>query len=185
MKRMTAAVLGLGLLTGLSGAAFAADAEVPADTYAAMGWYLRADAGWSWLRWGGSTDDSAGAIGGGVGYRMNDNLRADLRLDWSGNYNIGRGRDMDVTTVLGNIYYDIPLDSVITPYVGAGAGYGWGSVTNGDDRDGFAMALMAGAEVSLTDNLSADFEYRYRRVLASSHADPEEHQLLAGLRFKF
>lgn len=183
MKRIISAVLGLGLLAGVSSAALAADAEVPQDTYAAMGWYLRGDAGWSWLGWS-RVSDSAPALGGGVGYQYNENLRGDVRVDWAGDYNIGGGRDMGVTTVLGNLYYDIPTGSMITPYLGAGAGYGWGSVSNGQDRNGFAFALMAGATVDLTDNLSADVGYRFRQVMTNL-GDPQEHQVLVGLRYKF
>ena len=184
MKNFLGIVLGLGLLAGVSGAALAADATVPADTYAAMGWYLRADAGWSWLTWAGHDNDNL-ALGGGVGYQYNQNLRGDLRVDWAGSYGLKNNRDLGVTTVLGNLYYDIPTGTAITPFLGAGAGYGWGSVKHGNDRDGFAFALMGGAEVSLTDNISANLEYRYRRVVATSGDDPQEHQVLVGLRYKF
>jgi hypothetical protein len=123
MKRITSALLALGVLTGVSTTAFAADADVPADTYAAMGFYLRGDAGWSWLNYSGP-DDSAFAVGGGVGYQYNEYLRADLRADWAGNFNKGAS-DTAVSTVTGNMYLDIPTGSMITPYLGAGLGYGW------------------------------------------------------------
>jgi opacity protein-like surface antigen len=42
---------------------------------------------------------------------------------------------------------------------------------------------MAGAELSLTDQLSADIGYRYRQILSGD--DPSDHQVLVGLRFKF
>ena len=148
-----------------------------------MGWYLRGDAGWSWLAWDENGDDAL-AVGGGLGYQYNENLRGDLRVDWSGNFDIDNGSEMDVTTVLGNMYFDIPTETMFTPYVGAGAGYGWGTVDNGEDRDGFAFALMAGTAVELTDNFAADVGYRYRQVV-TDQADPQEHQLLVGLRYKF
>lgn len=48
MKTILSALLGLGLLAGASSMALAADVDVvPADEYAAMGWYLRGDAGWA------------------------------------------------------------------------------------------------------------------------------------------
>jgi opacity protein-like surface antigen len=172
MKTFKTALLGLSMLAGISGAAMAADVDVPADTYADMGWYLRGDIGWSWLDFE-DDDTNSLALGGGVGYQYSDYLRADLRVDWA-----GMEGDENLTTVLGNMYFDIPMDTVITPYLGAGAGYGWSS-----DGDGFAFALMAGAEVSLTDNLSLDAGYRYRQVIAGD--DPSDHQALIGLRFKF
>ena len=45
-----------------------------------------------------------------------------------------------------------------------------------------AYALMAGANIGLTDTLSLDVEYRFRDILASG-ANPMEHQLLTGLRY--
>ena len=170
MKSIKIALLGFSMLAGVSGAAMAADAEIPAETYAQMGWYLRGDIGWSWL----DLEDGAVAVGGGIGYQYSDALRADVRVDWA-----GLDDDEHFTTVLGNMYLDIPLDTFITPYVGAGAGYGWAA----DDDEGFAFALMAGAEMGLTDNLSADLGYRYRQILDGD--DPSDHQFLVGLRFKF
>lgn len=173
MKTILSAVLGLSLLVGASNMARAADADVPADDYAAMGFYLRGDAGWAWLDTDDG-DDSALALGGGFGYRYSDNLRADVRADWS-----GLDGDGYLTTVLGNLYFDIPLDTAFTPYLGAGAGYGW---ADGSD-DGFAFALMAGVEIGLADNLSADLGYRYRQVLDGD--DPNDHQVLLGVRYSF
>lgn len=170
MNLIKSALLGLGMLSGLPVAAMAADAEIPAETYAEMGWYLRGDVGFSWL----DIEDGAVAVGAGLGYQYSDTLRSDIRVDWA-----GLDDDEHFTTVLGNMYFDIPLDTFITPYVGAGAGYGWAA----DDDEGFAFALMAGAELGLTDNLSADLGYRYRQVLDGD--DPSDHQFLVGLRYKF
>ena len=36
---------------------------------------------------------------------------------------------------------------MFTPYVGAGLGYGWGSVDGGSDRDGLAMAARSVLEL--------------------------------------
>lgn len=172
MKRFTSALFALGLIAAVSPAALAADLDVPADTYADMGWYLRADGGWSWLDTDNG-DDGAFALGGGMGYQYSDNLRGDIRGDWA-----GLDGDDYLTTLTGNLYFDIPMDTVITPYIGAGAGYGWAS----GNSDGVAIALMAGAELGLSDNLSADLGYRYRAILSE---DANDHQLLVGLRYKF
>lgn len=184
MKSLKCAVLAFSMLAGVAVSAQAADVDVPADTYAAMGFYLRGDMGWSWLVQDSYTD-SAFAVGGGAGYQYNENLRGDLRIDWAGNYDSKRKDDaIGVTTVLGNMYFDIPLDSMITPYLGAGVGYGWKTVDDGKDKDGFAFALMAGASVDIVDNLSLDVEYRFRDVVVDGQ-DPMEHQILTGLRYKF
>lgn len=188
MKLMRTVLLGSAMLMGLATASYAADpyvapAETPQD-YANMGWYLRGDLGWSFLRWDGGKDDSAVSLGGGAGYQFNDYLRTDLRLDWAGDYSIGGGADMGITTVLGNVYLDIPTNTLITPYVGVGGGYGWASVSPGKDDSGFAWSLMAGASVDLSESLALDVGYRFRDVSVSG-SDPLEHQIMTGLRFKF
>lgn len=178
MKIFTSLFVAAGLFAGAVAPAFAADAYAPAETSPGAGFYLRGDAGWSWLSTDGNDDDEGlFVLGGGVGYQFNDNLRADLRGDWAG---LGND-DVAFTTVLGNVYFDIPTDTILTPYLGAGLGYGW-SESDGTDQDGAAFALMAGAEVSLTDNLSADFGYRYRQILSE---DVYDHQALVGLRYGF
>lgn len=176
-------VLAAGLVAAMSAPALAADMDAPMGG-AVEGWYLRGDIGWSFLEWSGR-DDNEFVGGGGVGYRFNENLRTDMRLDWSGYYDRTPGADdMSITTALGNLYFDVPTGTAFTPYLGAGAGYGWGTVDGGKDKDGFAYALMAGASVNLTDELSLDMGYRFRSVLADG-ANPMEHQFMTGLRYEF
>jgi opacity protein-like surface antigen len=190
-KMIRATLLGSAMMMAMATASHAADpyspppvAETPQD-YAKMGWYLRGDIGWSFLEWSGGADDDALALGGGVGYQFNDYLRSDLRLDWAGDYSIGGGDDMSVTTVLGNLYFDLPTGTMITPYVGGGIGYGWTSVDGAaDDGDGLAWSLSAGASVDLSEAMSIDIGYRFRDVMVSGE-NPQEHQIMTGLRFKF
>jgi opacity protein-like surface antigen len=189
-KMIRIALLGSAMMLGFATASQAADpytppvaAETPQD-YANMGWYLRGDIGWSFLRWSGGDDDSAVSLGGGVGYQFNDYLRSDLRVDWAGDYDIGGGADMNVTTILGNLYLDVPTGTMITPYVGGGVGYGWASVDGGSDDSGVAWSLMAGASIDLSQSAAIDIGYRFRD-LAVSGDNPLEHQILTGLRFKF
>ena len=175
MKNFTRVLLSVGLLAGVAAPAIAAD-YTPEAVVTASGMYLRGDAGWSWL----STDEDDSSVlvlGGGLGYQFNDNLRTDLRVDWAG---LGDD-DSSLTTVLGNVYFDIPLETIVTPYIGAGVGYGWVDST-GNDEDGVAFALMAGLDVNLTEDLSADIGYRYRQILSEEVYD---HQALVGLRYGF
>lgn len=181
------------LLTGavilpFGAAAQAADIEpdtpVAADP-AMMGLYLRADAGWSFLEWSGGTDDSAFVGGGGIGYRYSDNIRADITADWSGDYAIGAGAEISTTAVLGNIYFDWANDTMFTPYVGVGAGYGWVEGTGGAlDDSGFAFGAAAGVSIDLTNNIAIDTGYRFRDIMISGD-DTQEHQVMTGLRFSF
>lgn len=175
MKFITKALLGLSLLAGVSAPALAAD-YVPEPVVSASSFYLRGDLGWSWLSTE-NNNDSVFLLGGGVGYKFNENLRTDLRVDYAG---VGNDNH-DFGSVLGNVYFDIPTGSVITPYVGAGIGYGW-SDDRGDDESGVTYALMAGVEVNITDNLSADVGYRFRQIIDS---ETYANEALVGLRYGF
>lgn len=177
MKFFTKSLLALGLLAGVSStAAMAADAYAPEPVVSASNFYIRGDAGWSWLNTK-DDDNSVAVIGGGVGYRFTPNLRADLRGDYAG---VGNN-DHYFGTVLGNLYFDIPTQTIFTPYIGAGVGYGW-SDSHGNNQNGGAFAAMAGVEVSLTDNLSADVGYRYRQIFSE---DVYDNEALVGLRYSF
>jgi opacity protein-like surface antigen len=183
MKAFKTLVLAGCVAAGFAASAQAADLDQSA---VATGLYLRADAGWSFLDWTGGTlsNDNAPTIGGGVGYRFSDYLRADLRGDWAGNYTVAPGSDMSISSVLGNAYLDWPTGTAFTPYVGVGAGYGWANIKGLPDKDGFTGALMAGVAVDVTQNLAIDVGYRLRDVMVKG-ADPIEHQVMAGLRFSF
>lgn len=184
MQAFKTSLLAGAILASAGFAAQAAEADVPAGDYQAMGFYLRGDIGWSFLDWAGGSDDDAFTVGAGAGYRFYDNMRADLRLDWAGDYDVAPGADLSVSSVLGNFYFDWANDSSFTPYVGAGLGYGWTNASPGNDKDGFAYALMAGVAVDLTENIAIDTEYRFRDVMVSG-SDPFEHQFMTGLRFEF
>jgi opacity protein-like surface antigen len=160
--------------------------EVPSEVdTSAYGIYLRADAGWSFLEWGGGDDDNAFVLGGGVGYQFNDMFRTDLTVDFTGDYEIAPGAEISTTTVMGNAYLDWANDTMFTPYVGAGIGYGWVNGSGGaSDRDGLALGLASGVAIDLTTNLSMDIGYRFRDIMVSG-ADVYEHQGTVGLRVKF
>jgi len=66
-------------------------------------------------------------------------------------------------------------------YIGAGAGYGWTSVDNGNDKNGFTYSLMAGVSVDLSESVALDAGYRYRDIIDAG----DDHSVLGGIRFKF
>lgn len=144
-----------GLLAGFGiGAANAADLapgpalpEIPSGdaSFFGSGWYLRGDLGYSQpqapkgdyngvpfdhLSVGGSA-----VVGGGVGYKINNWLRADITGDYTfsgvahASYTIPNCCTVtDRTriggwTILANAYLDLGTWSGITPYVGGGVGY--------------------------------------------------------------
>lgn len=185
MKAYKRLLIAMTVLVGAAGVAQAADYNAPpTDNTFGSGFYLRGDGGWSFLRWNGGKDDGGFAAGGGVGYQFNQNLRGDLRVDYGGSYKIAPGADLSVTTALANLYFDIPTGMAITPYLGAGAGYGWAPINGGKDKSGMAYALMAGAGVDMSETMTLDLGYRFRGVM-SSGSNPMEHQVTAGVRFKF
>ena len=186
MKAFKISLLVSLLLLPVAASARAADLapDVTADNSEAMGLYLRGDLGWSFLQWSGGSDDSALSLGGGVGYRFNNNMRADLTMDWAGDYKVAPGADLSTTTVLGNLYFDWANDTAFTPYVGAGLGYGWVNDTPTGNHSGIAYGLDAGVSMDVTQNVAVDLGYRFRDTMISG-SDPLEHQIVAGVRFSF
>lgn len=183
MKAFKVSLLAAVLMVGGIAGAQAADADAPADTGSdAFGLYLRIDGGWSFLDW--TTNDNAPVFGAGVGYQFNDYLRADVRGDWAGNYDIGPGAQMSITSLSGNMYFDWANDSAFTPYVGAGLGWGWAKIDGAPDDNGMSYNLMAGVGVDLTDQVTLDVGYRFRDTMINGQ-NPIEHQVLAGVRFSF
>jgi opacity protein-like surface antigen len=186
MSRIKTILLAGAVLLPLAGMAQAADYTPPAEPVDAttMGMYLRGDLGMSWLRSKGYAKDSAFAFSGGVGYQYTDYLRGELAVDWSGKYKIAPGASISTTAILGNVYFDVQNDSMFTPYVGAGLGYGWVNGSGTGNKSGLALGANAGVSVDLTNNLAVDVGYRFRDI-AVKGTDPREHQIMTGLRFKF
>jgi opacity protein-like surface antigen len=160
------------------------NAYVPPDSATTTSFYLRSDVGASFLRWSGGNDDTSWVFDGGAGYDSGDFWRADLTANWSGDYSIAPGAKIDTTTVLGNVYFDWKNDSAFTPYVGAGLGYGWVAGPGFNDKSGLAFGLAAGVSVDMTTNLALDMGYRFHDISISG-PDTMEHQVTAGMRFKF
>jgi opacity protein-like surface antigen len=183
MRRFGLAMIVAATALTMSQAAQAADPYVPAEPEVVPSWYLRGDIGWSFLEWSGGDDDSAIALGAGIGYRFNENFRVDVRGDFAGDYDVGV-TDLDVWTILANGYFDIPTGTMLTPYLGAGIGYGWVNASPGGDDDGVAFALMGGASIDLSSTTAIDLGYRFRDVMISG-SDTQEHQILGGIRFSF
>jgi opacity protein-like surface antigen len=165
----------------IAGQAIAADiSPAPMDVESSSAFYLRGDAGWSFLEWNGGDDDSDFTVGGGFGVQLNEMLRTDVTIDHSGTYRIGPNDTLSTTALMGNVYLDVANDSMFTPYVGVGAGYGWVSGAN----DGFALGAAAGVAVNISDNLALDAGYRFRDVMTDG-PDVQEHLTSVGMRIKF
>ncbi|WP_349369022.1 outer membrane beta-barrel protein [Salinarimonas sp.] len=185
-------------------------AEPVSSAPVGAGWYLRGDIGYTayrdpeaTLRAGGVAAalsgerlDDAAVVGLGAGYRFNSWLRVDVTADHrfetqatllSGAPAAGAlaRADLSSTAVLANAYLDLGTWHGFTPYVGAGAGYAWNTLSGyalsgcgapctvggtplamiapfPDETTGsFAWALMAGVSVDAGRSLSLDIGYRY------------------------
>jgi opacity protein-like surface antigen len=166
---------------GAFSAGQAAGADAPSNDYAEPfhgSFYVRGDAGWSFLDWESANDDALTA-GLGIGYQWSEFLRTDARADWSGPYEDG-AINLETTTLTANAYIDLPITTTVTPYVGAGVGWGW---MDGDDS-GMAYSFMIGSGFELTDNIELDVGYRYRGISIEDD-DPADHSVTGGIRFKF
>ena len=195
------------------------------------GWYLRGDVGYSMgdgpkttynnFAFNGGEVDSTFTFGAGAGYKFNNWFRADLTADYrySRDYRatfadtaagiVGdvRGK-MNSTAVLANGYLDLGTWSGITPYVGAGIGFGWveagtmytnsfagvnciclqapgaplGSLAYGKrNAMDVAWALMAGAAIDVSPGMKLDVGYRY---LAMGNAETKVDAAGQPLKFK-
>ncbi len=129
MKAFKITVLAAAVMAGSFGIAQAADNDAPADSgYDAFGFYLRADAGWSFLDW--TDNDNAPVFGGGIGYQLNDYLRTDVRADWAGNYAVAPDSRHEPHDGHRQHVLRCANDTAFTPYVGAGLGWGWANIDN-------------------------------------------------------
>lgn len=156
------------------------------------GWYVRADTGYAWGRldsaatasgYPSPTDDSLGGgfvagIGGGIKTRW---LRTDVTIDYTAplKYSGTAVTADDVTakisgwSTLFNGYIDLGKWYGVSPYIGAGAGVGYMTVSDysstvsppfsGGDHSqwNFNWAAMAGLGYAITPNLMLDVGYRY------------------------
>jgi len=133
------------------------------------------------LAWSKNDVDTHTAItvgGGGIGTQD-----AGLLITGSENLGVltrdliaaGEGKSKNFA-FMGNVYYDLDLDSTITPYVGAGIGYVSNKIVYApsgvgiaNDSDGsFAWQLIAGADFKISETMSIFADYKYRVADRSS-----------------
>jgi opacity protein-like surface antigen len=142
------------------------------------------------------------------GYRFPNGLRGEGELNFrrvsTDKLSTGAGSagvDGDVTCYgfMSNLYYDIPTPTVLTLYLGAGAGVvatrfsqgtSQGAVVwkEGHDVD-FAYQAIAGLAIRLSDTTSLDFDYHHYAV-PRLHFEPLSVEfrglnLAAGIRHWF
>jgi len=198
----------------LSAAGLAMALAVPAA--AQDGWYAKGGVGYGSY---GDVDVTANSATGaidpegdlrfmlGFGYAYEDNWRIDLDImdRYADGGSIGDNgistTDIQNVAVMLNGIYDLNRGGQINPYLGAGIGVSrsdvssegfWnGSPVNaGGGKAGFGWQALAGIGWKLSEQLSADFEYRYFdggdvRTSGVEFADMRSHDVLFGLRYSF
>lgn len=98
-------------------------------------------------------------------------------------------------SALANVWVDIPTGSIVTPYVGGGAGIG-GYELGGEGKARFAWQLGAGVSVDINRSVALTVDYRRRQTNGATITDgsPDEgltigkvktNTVAAGLRFRF
>lgn len=176
------------------------------------GWYLRGDIGYVFNEMPEASQldfspvmapsiDDAWLFGLGLGVKLNDLLRLDVTVDYRTEADLvagGLSASYSATTLLANIYVDFGTWHEVTPYVGAGVGAGYVSISDiaflgadiGDsDGWGLAWALMAGAAVAVGPNWQIDIGYRYLTLtdVGANKVDFEQsaHEVRVGARYLF
>lgn len=187
-----------------------------AQQQSAPGWYATLSGAWLVPRDydGSGAFDEVKTYNGyglfaGAGYRYGNGFRAEAELGYGNVENdrvtrtgIGTmevGGDIDMYSLTGAVYYDLPVDFVVTPFVGAGAGIvhqrnsrpaasiGGATLPAGDD----STDLTAFGEIGLNYQLSPAMvlvpSYRYQWINDGQHGldDTGMHVAKLGLRYGF
>lgn len=163
----------------LTGAAFAQQAaKTPADPVKSdrAGFYVGGSVG-------SSTDDkSRAALGVTAGYQIMPYARVELGYDHAWRTK-GTG-NMAMANVIGQ--YRIP-STTLTPYVLAGAGYGFDKY--GSTKNHGQVALYnagAGVRISVSQNVDLDLRYRNVRPIHARNVElKDEHVFSFGAEYRF
>ena len=149
--------------------------------------------------------DKGWLLGGAVGTTLGP-VRGEVEVFYTHNeisdsYQLfGSNVDVNEWAGMANVIYDVPVGSKVTPYVGAGLGYGRTTLKVGDEDEGdggLAWQLKAGVTVHGADGVNFDVGYRYVRLATwEAEADlgdgpgqlkvePSLHVIGASVRFPF
>ncbi|MGO4704964.1 outer membrane protein [Microvirga sp. 2MCAF38] len=234
--------IALGSLRALAADLPPAPSIDEADDEVGSGWYLRGDIGaleqltphrGRAFGFGDVGPVARGRVdrnfsaGVGIGYQLSPWFRAEIAVDqrFEASYKAVRfganvttaidRADFSATTFMANAYLDLPIVDGVTPYIGAGLGFGRNRIEGAErwlyGADGvftgiaalgtrtntsFIWTLMAGIAFDMTSNLKLDLGYRYTRLgdarsrvgsnaSAIRASDIDGHEFRIGARYLF
>lgn len=197
-------ILGLAAALGLA-MPMAAGAQVADGLYISggVGLNYHAESDIEGSRLAGEADFDLGfGLIGAVGYSFGGpRVEAELSYRINGTNdssvtNLGIGPitapdgDFDTFAGMVNFYYDIDIDSIVTPYIGAGIGGGLSDFEGLGDEVVFAFQGIIGASFYIDENIDAFVDYRYfgttkveGSIGRAADADNVNHTLMVGIRF--
>jgi opacity protein-like surface antigen len=203
MKRIFGFVVGILIL--LSAAQVWAQAG-PQSMYMSgnIGFGIRPDATDKGPVGGRFENDPAFVINGAIGVELNPMIRIEGEIGYHHNTADVPGFidefTFGVVSFMGNGYFDIPTQSPLRPYVGAGLGFAISNLE--DEAGGFvaddsdmvaAFQLMAGLGFDISPRATVTFGYRYFTTTDPDYniagtfisMDYTSHDFLFGARFRF
>ena len=148
-------------------------------------------------------NDPAFVINGAIGMELNPNIRVEGEIGFHLNTADQGGSSVDWTfrtiSFMGNGYFDIPLQSPLKPYIGAGVGFaqvnleGEEFFTDDDSDLVLAVQLMVGLGYDISPKATLTFGYRYftttdpsfNIAFDSFETEFTSHDFLFGARFRF
>ncbi|TWT10118.1 OmpA family protein [Reyranella sp. CPCC 100927] len=163
----------------------AAPLAANAQTVNMPGFYVGLAGGANFMNFStlGKTKEKVGfAAGGVVGYDL-VGPRVELEFLYRQNKNKGVGKNMYQYTPMVNVLYDFIPDSMITPYLGVGAGVNFWEYSHVSTQD-LAVQGIAGIGLRLADGFFANLDYRFMNTFAKGK-DFRNHTALVTLGYKF
>jgi len=116
-------------------------------------------------------------FGGAIGYRFLHHYRGEINVSHR-TANIRQvSSDLELTSVVANLYYDFDYSPDLRPYLGLGVG-----ATDGPDEP--SWNLMAGASYRIHERIDLNLGYRYLSV-DQEDDDVTSNEFLIGVRFNF
>lgn len=181
-------------------------------------WYARVGVRVAWLSqdsWGNDEWDAETGFGAAIAFgRQFGQFRAELELakqaadlddvtyDAGGGYTGKDSGEYDLTTVMVNGYYELPVYDAFSVYAMAGVGFAKydldrsyitydaeGIVASGSNNGSdnvFAYKAGLGVTYNFTDEMAADLGYEYLGVADTDLAESiNGHNIVASFRYKF